>query len=257
MQTFIDFMVWIWKKKVTIIITEIFAFFIAFFIAFFVIKPQYSSSVTFFLPNNTSSNSALGLLSGLSGIELNTGSNIDPSQIEILFNTLNYKKDFIEYMGLIERYKLQKSINPLVLAIKALNKNLAFETIEKGSIASTEPISYKVTYFDDNPDSAFMGVNYLYTSLNSMIREISVSRALEEQRYFLGNINETSLKLDSLKMDFIIFQEENKLFATLERGIFAGIKRSRDGGKGLEGVVLKSDGYFNPFIELMLKGGEL
>ena len=48
--------------------------------------------------------------------------------------------------------------------------------------------------------------------------------------------------------------EENKLFATLEQGIFAGIKRHRDGGKGLSGVVLKSEGYFNPFIDLM-KGG--
>ena len=49
--------------------------------------------------------------------------------------------------------------------------------------------------------------------------------------------------------------EKNKLFATLEQGIFAGIKRGRDAGKGLGGVVLKESGYFNPFIE-MLKGGE-
>jgi beta-lysine 5,6-aminomutase alpha subunit len=49
--------------------------------------------------------------------------------------------------------------------------------------------------------------------------------------------------------------EQNKLFATLEQGIFAGVKRSREGGKGLGGVVLKSDAYFNPFIDLMTKGG--
>lgn len=45
------------------------------------------------------------------------------------------------------------------------------------------------------------------------------------------------------------------LFATLERGIFADIKRSRTGGKGLSGVVLKDECHFNPFIELM-KGGK-
>ena len=50
--------------------------------------------------------------------------------------------------------------------------------------------------------------------------------------------------------------EETKLFATLEQGIFAGIKRHRDGGKGLSGVVLKSEGYFNPFIDLMTGGGK-
>lgn len=45
------------------------------------------------------------------------------------------------------------------------------------------------------------------------------------------------------------------LFKTLENGVFAGIKRPADGGKGLNGVVEKGKDYFNPFIELML-GGE-
>ena len=41
------------------------------------------------------------------------------------------------------------------------------------------------------------------------------------------------------------------LFATLEKGVFADIKRPQDGGKGLQGVVRKNEGYFNPFIEAM------
>ncbi len=41
------------------------------------------------------------------------------------------------------------------------------------------------------------------------------------------------------------------LFTTLEKGIFADVKRPKDGGKGLAGVVVKSGEYFNPFIELM------
>jgi beta-lysine 5,6-aminomutase alpha subunit len=45
--------------------------------------------------------------------------------------------------------------------------------------------------------------------------------------------------------------EKMGLFATLEKGIFADIKRSRDGGKGLAGVTKKDPVYFNPFIELM------
>jgi beta-lysine 5,6-aminomutase alpha subunit len=45
------------------------------------------------------------------------------------------------------------------------------------------------------------------------------------------------------------------LFPSLEKGIFAGVKRPIDGGKGLDGVCLKEEGYFNPFIELMLGGG--
>ena len=41
------------------------------------------------------------------------------------------------------------------------------------------------------------------------------------------------------------------LFTTLERGIFADVKRPKDGGKGLNGVVIKDECYFNPFIEIM------
>ncbi len=46
--------------------------------------------------------------------------------------------------------------------------------------------------------------------------------------------------------------EEEGLFATLEQGKFAGVKRSRTGGKGLDGVTEKDARYLNPFIELML-----
>ena len=41
------------------------------------------------------------------------------------------------------------------------------------------------------------------------------------------------------------------LFATLERGTFADIRRMRDGGKGLNGVVLRTEGYYNPFLTLL------
>ncbi len=41
------------------------------------------------------------------------------------------------------------------------------------------------------------------------------------------------------------------LFTTLEKGIFADVKRPKDGGKGLAGVVIKDEHYFNPFIEVM------
>lgn len=50
--------------------------------------------------------------------------------------------------------------------------------------------------------------------------------------------------------------EKYKLFNSLERGVFADIKRPQNGGKGLEGVIAKSDIYFNPFIEIMLKEAE-
>lgn len=49
--------------------------------------------------------------------------------------------------------------------------------------------------------------------------------------------------------------DKEGLFDALEKGIFADIKRSKTGGKGLAGVVAKADNYFNPFIAIM-KGGK-
>lgn len=49
--------------------------------------------------------------------------------------------------------------------------------------------------------------------------------------------------------------ESDGLFTTIEGGKFGGVKRPRNGGKGLDGVAKKDPGYFNPFIQLML-GGE-
>lgn len=48
------------------------------------------------------------------------------------------------------------------------------------------------------------------------------------------------------------------LFAALERGMFADVKRSREGGKGLQGVLLQAAEYYNPFLDTMktkLDGG--
>jgi beta-lysine 5,6-aminomutase alpha subunit len=39
------------------------------------------------------------------------------------------------------------------------------------------------------------------------------------------------------------------LMTAIERGMFAGISRPRDGGKGAGGVIVKADGYENPFVD--------
>ena len=51
-----------------------------------------------------------------------------------------------------------------------------------------------------------------------------------------------------------LLQEMDKLglFKGLETGIFAGIKRSSEGGRGLEGVIARHEQYFNPFYEELL-----
>jgi len=49
--------------------------------------------------------------------------------------------------------------------------------------------------------------------------------------------------------------DEEGLFNALELGLFADVKRPKNGGKGLAGVSAKGENYLNPFITLM-KGGK-
>ena len=45
------------------------------------------------------------------------------------------------------------------------------------------------------------------------------------------------------------------LFKGLEAGLFANIRRSPEGGRGLEGVIERNEKYFNPFYEKLLAWG--
>ena len=96
--------------------------------------------------------------------------------------------------------------------------------------------------------------------------------SIENARYIFNNMEDISEEIE-FKKDGIMQQRANKvlddahellkeiekhgLFNTLEKGIFGGVKRPIDGGKGLSGVVIKDNNYYNPFIDLMLDPKEV
>ena len=59
------------------------------------------------------------------------------------------------------------------------------------------------------------------------------------------------MKYFTVTLNTNCLSDKNRL--TLEKGTFADIKRPFNGGKGLDGVVVKDSVYFNPFIPLMKK----
>ncbi len=92
---------------------------------------------------------------------------------------------------------------------------------------------------------------YIFNNMKSIGDEIEFKKGgLMERR-----VDEVLHKAFDLLKEI----EKEGLFKTIEKGIFASIIRSIDGGKGLDGVVKKEKDYFNPFIELMnrelTKGG--
>jgi beta-lysine 5,6-aminomutase alpha subunit len=98
--------------------------------------------------------------------------------------------------------------------------------------------------------------------------------SIENAKYIFNNMKSISEEIN-FKKDGIIEKRANNvlnkaynllkeiekqgLFMTIEKGIFANIQRSKNGGKGVDGVIRKSKEYYNPFMEIMIdelkKGG--
>ena len=74
----------------------------------------------------------------------------------------------------------------------------------------------------------------------------------EEMQFREGGICRERAKL-VLNNTIALLEEIVKegLFTALEKGIFGDVKRPKNGGKGLEGVIQKGENYYNPFVEIM------
>ncbi len=88
---------------------------------------------------------------------------------------------------------------------------------------------------------------YIFSNMRSIGDEVEFKEG--------GIVKERATKV--LNESILLLEEIQKegLFNSLEKGIFGNVKRSRNGGKGLDGVVKKENNYINPFIEKM-KGGK-
>ncbi len=93
---------------------------------------------------------------------------------------------------------------------------------------------------------AIQNAQYIFTTMKDLGGEIT----FKEGGIIQTRANEVLTKATELLAEI----ERLGLFETLEKGIFADIRRPRNGGKGLEGVEAKAPGYFNPFLEEMKKG---
>ena len=87
---------------------------------------------------------------------------------------------------------------------------------------------------------------YIFNNMKSIGDEVDFKE---------GGIIRTRAK-EVLDKAIELLEKLNKegLFTALEKGIFADVKRPRNGGKGLDGVTPKGQNYMNPFIKIMLGG---
>ena len=91
---------------------------------------------------------------------------------------------------------------------------------------------------------AIENARYIFNNMKSIGEEVE----FKEEGVIRKRAKETVEKAVSL---LEVLQKEG-LFNALDQGKFAAIKRSKTGGKGLEGVAERGANYRNPFIEPML-----
>jgi len=87
---------------------------------------------------------------------------------------------------------------------------------------------------------------YIFNNCKDLGEEVEFKKDGQIQKRAQEVLNDATALLTQIEGD--------GLFSTIEEGKFGGVKRSRTGGKGLNGVVRKAEGYFNPFIDLFLGG---
>lgn len=85
----------------------------------------------------------------------------------------------------------------------------------------------------------------------------STMRDLHEELQFTpgGRIEQRAQEVLAETVSILGEIERTGLPAAIAKGTFADISRTMTGGKGLDGVVEKAAGYYNPFPELMLPQG--
>lgn len=94
--------------------------------------------------------------------------------------------------------------------------------------------------------------------------------AIQNARYVFGTMRDLHSEIEFKSGGLIeqraqaVLAETEAMLAEIERiglpsaiaqGMFAEIKRTATGGKGLDGVIAKALGYYNPFPKRMLQGG--
>lgn len=86
---------------------------------------------------------------------------------------------------------------------------------------------------------------YIFNNMKSISEEITFKKG--------GIIEKRASQVLKRAFQLLLEIEKEGLFNTIEKGIFANIKREKNAGKGLEGVIKKEKNYFNPFLEVIKK----
>jgi uncharacterized protein involved in exopolysaccharide biosynthesis len=209
-----QYIVFLWKKRITLIINFFIVLIIGYLYAWFMAKKEYQAQVTF-LPPAGESSSPLSLM-GISIPSLSQPS-IMTEQIETIFQSKAIKRQIIEKFDFYQVFKLTKSQNKFEQAIRNLKTYVMLQGVEKGSMGFEKTIAYSITCYHPSADTAKMMSDYAFTLLDSSVRSISMERATRNRQFIEHQLFVQKKMLDSLQKEFEAFQIKNKAYIVPEQ----------------------------------------
>jgi capsular polysaccharide transport system permease protein len=221
----------LWKKRWFLFVNAVLAGTLAVVFAFFIARMEYCSEATF-LPPFGSSGSLLSMMGGNSVLGMLSSGDESGDNIEAVFDSKRLKRKVIEKFNLYDNYKLQKSVNKFELAVKQMQKQVLLSTTMKGKgIGMSKTVSYSIRCYHTSPDTALQMAEFVFASVDSAIREVSIDKAQRSRIFVEKQIAVQNKKMDSLQMIFLEFQNTNKAYdipeqAKLSLKMYADIKAS-------------------------------
>lgn len=203
------FVILVIKKRKFLIINFIIISIVALLYSEFIAGKQFMSSITFLPPFEEKS--ILSFLSDKVNLSMSTV-DIIPQQITTIFESKTFRRKIVEKFDYYEKYKSKESPNKFELTLKRLKKDLVMETDEYGSFGMTNPVSYTIKLYHTSPDSSCEIVLYIFSVLDSIIRNISIDRGRRNREFILSQLNHNKNVLDSLQNKFTKFQKEKKIY---------------------------------------------
>ena len=223
---FESFCVYLYRKRWLLIVNFLIACVVGWLYAFMILKPEYSSKVTF-LPPTADNFSALSLMNiAMPSISLGGAS---PEHVDVVFQSGDTKGRIIDKFNFIKYFKLEKSKNKSGLSSRMLKKYVLLSATEKGGFGMTKTVSYTITAYHSSPDTAKLIVDFTFALVDSSIREISIDKAQRSRIFVEKQIALQNRKLDSLQNVFLEFQNTHKAYdvseqAKLSLKVYADIK---------------------------------
>lgn len=99
------------------------------------------------------------------------------------------------------------------------------------------------TPFLSDRDLALANATYVFRGAATLAGELRFEAGGDVERRATQVLEECRLMLRKVA--------EIGMFAAIEAGMFADTVRTRDGGRGLDGVIARAENYFNPITELL------